>query len=142
MRGTQRFFKYGKNVEKATKFLFQRLVTNVRNTHDKRYKKNLYFECEQHEITDYVYAIDEREKIERELEIEKIRNLPIQKRIEAIRKVWEDAIFDFDFDGEDLSNICKLANVPIYEILKDEVELKIKVEKIKSGHMQTCFVFD
>ena len=142
LKGTQRFFKYGTNVEKATKFLFQRLVANVRNTHDKRYKKSLYFECEQHEATDYICAYDEREKIEREIEIEKIKNFPRQRRIEVIRKVWKDAVFDFDFDGEDLSNICKLANVPIHEILKDEVKLKIKVEKIKSGYMQTCFVFD
>ena len=125
----------------AIKKIVERLVANSRNVFDERYKR-LYYDIPQKvTFADWLGSKEQTKEIHDELEIEKIRNLPIQKRIEAIKKVWEDAIFDFDFDGEDLNNICKIANVPIHQILKDEVELKIKAEKTKQGNIQLCFAF-
>jgi len=140
LKGVQKFFEYGTDVEKATKFLFQRLIANVRNTHDRRYKKSLFFECEQYEATDYLCVYDERHVVEQELELEKIFNFPKSKRIKAVKKVWEEARFDLLFDGDDPHYICRLAGVSIFDVLENEVETKLKAEKTKLGHQQLFFV--
>jgi len=142
LKGVQKFFEYGTDVEKATKFLFQRLIANVRNTHDRRYKKSLFFECEQYEATDYLCVYDERHVVEQELELEKIFNFPKSKRIKAVKKVWEEARFDLLFDGDDLHYICRLAGVSIFDVLENEIEAELKAEKTKSGHKQLFFVVE
>ncbi|WOE70140.1 hypothetical protein RZR97_00830 [Hydrogenimonas thermophila] len=140
LQATQKFFNYDTDVKKAIRFLFQRLIANVRNTHDRRYKKSLFFECEQYEATEYLCMHDERHAIEQEIELEKIINLPKNKRIKAVKKAWEDARYDLEFNGDDLHHICRLADVSVLEVLNDEVEAELKAEKTKLGHQQLFFV--
>ena len=118
----------------------QRLVSNVRNTADERYV-HLYFENNGVVSTEeYNCTGDYRNEIENEILLEQLKKLPKEKRIEAVKKVWQEAAFDLNFDGEDLHNLCKIVNVSVLDVLRDEIEAELKAEKTKSGHKQLFFV--
>lgn len=148
LKGTQRFFRYGTDVEKATKFIFQRLVANVRNTHDKRYKKSLYFECEQYEATDYICAYDEREKIEREIELDELKkklsefSKPLLKQL--LKKAWKDIRTDLYVDEQDFIDFCLKFGLDenfAKEVFDEFGAYKITHQKTKQGNVQLCFAF-
>ena len=128
------------DINLAVQWLVQRLVSNVRNTADKRYA-HLHFENEGNvSAEEYNCTCDYRDIIDDEILLGEIKKLPKKHRINAVRKVWQEARFDLGFDKDDLQYVCKLADISAAEVLDNEVETELKAEKTKSGHRQLFFV--
>lgn len=138
--GPKRFFEYENDVASATKWLFQRILSNIKNSHNKKYKKSVFFECKEVDITDANCTIDIINKIEQELEFERIKKFTEKERIKAAKKVWQESLLDLDFDGEDLNQICRYLNISVFEVLGDKTATKIKAEETKLGHKQLFFI--
>lgn len=128
------------NVENAANWLVARLLNNMLNiTTNESYKM---YECpkfgEMHEsITSNK---NELEELEMELELSKLSKDEIKN---GLKKVWEDATFDMDFDIQDFELLCKKYGFKAKEILGyDPYELPVlKSELTGSGHSQLVLFF-
>lgn len=56
--------------------------------------------------------------VEEEIEFEKLKRLPQEQIIKALRDIWDEAIYDFEFDIDDFDELCKKVN------LKSETKFK------------------
>jgi len=74
-------------------------------------------------------------------DIEKFSKDEIKK---ALKVVWQDALFDSDFDAQDFKDLCSKYNFTTYEILAYELEekIKMKAETNENQHQQMMFDFD
>ena len=85
----------------------------------------------------------ELETIKNELEIERINKLDRKKIQEALKKVWEDSIYDIDFDILDFQDLCsKFGFIPKDIINYDPCLLpSISKQAINSSIYQLVLVF-
>lgn len=128
------------NVENAANWLVARLLNNMLNiTTNESYKM---YECpkfgEMHEsITS---SRNDYEELEMELELSKIDKQQIKN---GLKKVWENATFDMDFDLQDFELLCNKYGFKSSEILGyDPYELPVlKSEPTESGHSQLILFF-
>ena len=61
----------------------------------------------------------------------------------GLKNIWEESIFDEDFDYEDLKYLCNRFKIDISEISGNGVinMQKFKKEQAESGNFQLVFVF-
>lgn len=138
-RAASKFLKC-ENIENAVKWLLARLLNNMKNaTTNPNYKT---YCCpkfgEMHEsITS---SRNDYEELEMELELSKIDKQQIKS---GLKKVWDDAITDMDFDIQDFELLCKKYGFKAKEILGyDPYELPVlKSELTGSGHSQLVLFF-
>ncbi|MFA5501896.1 MAG: hypothetical protein WC253_04580 [Sulfurovaceae bacterium] len=73
-------------------------------------------------------------------DIEKFSKDEIKK---ALKVVWQDALFDSDFDAQDFSELCEKYNFSTFDILSYHLEekIKIKIETNENQHQQMMFDF-
>ncbi|SFP02488.1 hypothetical protein [Hydrogenimonas thermophila] len=138
LQGVKRFLNC-QNIDIAVNWLLQRIVANIKNTYDKRYK--MHFEnngtCE---INDYTskYTIDKQI----ETEIEKMKKIDKEKIKQGLKKVWKEVDHD-DFDIADFVELCEKHGFNAEEILgfKPIVNAQIKTQQVESGRSQLFFDF-
>lgn len=128
------------NVENAANWLVARLLNNMLNiTTNESYKM---YECpkfgEMHEsITS---SRNDYEELEMELELSKINKNEIKN---GLKKVWEDAVTDMDFDLQDFELLCRKYGFKAKEVLEYDPYIRpiFKGELTKSGHSQLVLFF-
>ena len=95
-------FIHCKNIENATSWLIQRIISNMRNiSKNNRYK--LYCEpkfCKLHE------NIESENDYQRVIELIDLEKVDSKTMILGLQKVWEDLKYDQDFDYEDFAELC------------------------------------
>jgi len=133
-RAAARFLRC-ENIENAVKWLIARILNNMKNaTTNPNYKT---YCCpkfgEMHE--NIASSKNDFKELEIEIELSKIGKKQIKN---GLKKVWEIATFDMDFDLEDFEDLCgkygfKSTEVLGYDPYKKQV---FKSELTASGHSQ------
>lgn len=138
-RAASKFLKC-ENIENAVKWLLARLLNNMKNaTTNPNYKTYCCPEFgELHE--NIASSKNDYEELEMELELSKIDKQQIKN---GLKKVWENATFDMDFDLQDFELLCNKYGFKSSEILGyDPYELPVlKSELTGSGHSQLVLFF-
>jgi len=139
LKAIKKFYKC-KNVKSAINFLIQRILNNMKNAgntkHKFAFKPPKFGDFDINNISN-TYVLDE------EIEIENLQKLDKETLKKGLKRVWEEAKFDEDFDLEDLKNLCSKYNINLYNVIKKE-ELEspnFGSYELKNGTKQTFLVF-
>ena len=137
------------DIEYLSKWLVSRLLNTMVNisTNIKylnylpSYKIRLYYEEEQAtlELDDKNFAY-----ILAEEDVKKILKYDRNKIKTGLKKVWEDAMDDKEFDLQDFQDLCHKYGFEMDDVLGyDPKQVPIiKVERTESGHSQFVLFFD
>lgn len=133
-------FMHCDSIENAVHWLVARILNNMVNiTTNKNYVLYTSPKFKDFDKNSF-YDANELKKIEDELTLEKLDKQTLKI---GLKKVWEDAIADKDFDLQDFEDLCckygfKMTDILGYDPNQAPV---IKIEKTESGHSQ-LFWFD
>ena len=139
LKGISRFLKC-ENIANAVSWLIERLLNNMRNiTTNQKYK--LYCAPSFGQLHENIKSNDELEAVLEFMELEKFDRDTIKKGLQTI---WENSIFEEDFDYFDMEYLCKKFGFEVSEIIGTEaINLqKYKKEQTGSGQVQLMMVFD
>ena len=139
LKGVSRFLKC-ENISNAVSWLIERLLNNMRNiTTNQKYK--LYCAPSFGQLHENIKSNDELEAVLELMELEKFDRDTIKKGLQTI---WENSIFEEDFDYFDMEYLCKKFGFEVSQIIGTEaINLqKYKKEQTGSGQVQLMMVFD
>ena len=139
LKGVSRFLKC-ENIANAVSWLIERLLNNMRNiTTNQKYK--LYCAPSFRQLHENIKSNDELEAVLELMELEKFDRDTIKK---GLQTMWENSIFEEDFDYFDMEYLCKKFGVEVSEIIETEaINLqKYKKEQTGSGQVQLMMVFE
>lgn len=138
-RAAKKFLRC-ENIENAVKWLLARILNNMKNaTTNPNYKTYCCPKIvEMHESV--ASPKNEFEELEMELELSKINKNEIKN---GLKKVWEDAVTDMDFDLEDFELLCRKYGFKAKEVLEYDPYIRpiFKGELTESGHSQLVLFF-
>jgi len=133
--------KFGKNdVESTIAWLIDRWINTFINlTTNSNYRD--YFDLSN--IVDYDDNLIFAESETIDLYVDDIKKFSRYEIKNALKVVWQDALFDCDFDLYDFKELCEKYNFKTIDILSYELEekIKIKIEKNENNHKQMMFDF-
>lgn len=139
LKGISRFLKC-ENISNAVSWLIERLLNNMRNiTTNQKYK--LYCAPSFGQLHENIKSNDELESVLEAMELERFDKETIRKGLQTI---WENAMFEEDFDYFDMEYLCKKFGFEVSEIVGTEaINLqKYKKEQTQRGQVQLMMVFD
>ena len=139
LKGISRFLKC-ENISNAVSWLIERLLNNMRNiTTNQKYK--LYCAPSFGQLHENIKSNDELEAVLVLMELEKFDKDTIKKGLQTI---WENSMFEEDFDYLDMEYLCKKFGFEASEIIGTQaINLqKYKKEQTQSGQVQLMMVFD
>ena len=139
LKGISRFLQC-ENIANAVSWLIERLLNNMRNiTTNQKYK--LYCAPSFGQLHENIKSNDELEAVLELMELEKFDRDTIKKGLQTI---WENSMFEEDFDYLDMEYLCKKFDLSIKEVFGTDnlVKLNLKKEQTESGHSQLVFVFE
>ena len=139
LKGVSRFLQC-ENISNAVSWLIERLLNNMRNiTTNQKYK--LYCAPSFGQLHENIKSNDELEAVLELMELEKFDRDTIKKGLQII---WENSMFEEDFDYFDMEYLCKKFGFEVSEIIGTQaINLqKYKKEQAESGHSQLVFVFE
>lgn len=132
-------FHGNKNIEDAARWLTSRILNNMRNlSTNSKYK--LYVAPKFQELHENIESDDQIEKSIELFDLKKIDKEVIKK---ALRQVWQESIFDNDFDAIDFQDLCKKFKLTPIDVLEFEIKNipEHTVEQAASGNSQLVFIF-
>jgi hypothetical protein len=138
LKGINKFLKC-ENIPNAVSWLIERLLNNMRNiTTNQKYK--LYCAPSFGQLHENIKSNDELEAVLELMELERFDRDTLKNGLQSI---WENSMFDEDFDYIDMEYLCKKFGFEVSEIVgNDAINLqKYKKEQTESGHSQLVFVF-
>jgi hypothetical protein len=138
LKSISRFLKC-ENISNAVSWLIERLLNNMRNiTTNQKYK--LYCAPSFCQLHENIKSNDELEAVIELIELERFDRNTLKK---GLHTIWENSMFDEDFDYIDMEYLCKKFGFEVSEIVgNDAINLqKYKKEQTESGHSQLVFVF-
>ena len=139
LKGISRFLKC-ENISNAVSWLIERLLNNMRNiTTNQKYK--LYCAPSFGQLHENIKSNDELETLLELMELEKFDRDTLKKGLQTI---WENSMFEEDFDYFDMEYLCKKFGFEVSEIVGTQaINLqKYKKEQTQSGQVQLMMVFD
>lgn len=139
LKGISRFLKC-ENISNAVSWLIERLLNNMRNiTTNQKYK--LYCAPSFGQLHENIKSNDELESVLELMELEKFDRDSLKKGLQTI---WENSMFEEDFDYFDMEYLCKKFGFEVSEIVGTQaINLqKYKKEQTGSGQVQLMMVFD
>jgi len=128
-----------KNIDDAIQWLLARLLNNMRNlSTNKKYK--LYISPKFLELHENIEADSELDKI---IELSELTKFDSNTLKAGLQQVWEDSIFDDDFDWVDFDELCEKFNFKGEKIIRNELATmpKSRKEQTESGNFQLVMVF-
>jgi len=145
LKGVQRLL-HCNNLEKATKWLIQRLIANMKNlAWNKDYKnnhKNLkVIEVEEYKIKSSLEKDKILDEIENEERIKELKKLDKDKLKQLLRMAWKKLKIDKEVDSIDFIDFCKKFNVDGKKIIEEEGDTKFGKEATREGHTQLTWLF-
>ena len=141
LRAIKNFLKC-ENIENAVSFLIQRLLNNMINiTTNKNYKNYINMQENAKYFDEEISDVDQ--KLEEVLQFEALKKISRCELQKGLKKVWEDSVFDTDFDLQDFEELCLKYAFRVEDIFTDKeiYLLKMRVEQTASGSSQLVFVF-
>lgn len=142
LRGIQRFFEC-ENIEQAINWLLSRLLNNMKNLSTNRayldYVDMEMFKKEAIEIQSFIEF-----KIDNELMYADINKLPREAIRGGLEKIYNDVLFDYDFDLQDFEELCTQYHFEAIDIIGYDPHqtANTKVELTASGNSQLTLFFD
>jgi len=134
-RSAAKFLKC-ENLENAVKWLLSRIINNMKNATTNQKYKTYYSPPNFREIHENIESSkNDFKELAIEIELSKIGKKQIKN---GLKKVWEIATFDMDFDLHDFEDLCGKYGFESTEVLGyDPHELPVlKSELTESGHSQ------
>lgn len=140
LKGVQRFLRC-QNIENAIKWIITRIIANMRNigtTTDNRYK--LHCTPSFGPLHKNITLNNFYDELLELIEIERLDRNTIKKGLQTL---WENSIFEEDFDHYDIEYLCNKYGIKITEIIGTEAIFfqKYKIEQAENGHFQLVIVF-
>ncbi len=130
LNGVKRFFKL-ENIEDKLNWLISRILNNMRNlTTNPKYK--LYFNPKKIDI--YKGNYKENDDFERMIQILDIQKLDKSIIKKGLYKVWQEAIYDKDFDYIDFTELCEKYGFEADEVVGSHVSTQIQFKKCQAGN--------
>lgn len=133
LKGISEFIKC-ENISNAVSWLIARLLNNMRNiTTNQKYK--LYCAPSFEQVYENIKSNDEHKAMLELMDLEKFDKDTLKKGLQTI---WENSMFDEDFDYFDIEYLCKKFGFEVSEIVDTEaIKLqKYKKEQTQSGQIQ------
>ncbi len=128
--------------QKTVAWIIDRWINTFINlTSNPNYKE--YIDISKIKITFYNEISTPNSNLEDILEFEKLQKLPQKQIIKALAEIWQEAIYDFEFDIDDFEELCQKFNLNSMNVLgKDNlVKLNLRKEQTESGNSQLVLVF-
>ena len=140
LKGVQRFLRC-QNIENAIKWIITRIIANMRNigtTTDNRYK--LHCTPSFGPLHKNITLNNFYDELLELIEIERLDRNTIKKGLQTL---WENSIYEEDFDHYDIEYLCNKYGIKITEIIGTEAIFfqKYKIEQAENGHFQLVIVF-
>lgn len=139
LKGVQRFLRC-QNIENAIKWIITRIIANMRNigTTDNRYK--LHCTPSFGPLHKNITLNNFYDELLELIEIERLDRNTIKKGLQTL---WENLIYEEDFDYYDIEYLCNKYGIKITEIIGTEAIFfqKYKIEQAENGHFQLFIVF-
>lgn len=139
LKGVQRFLRC-QNIENAIKWIITRIIANMRNigTTDNRYK--LHCTPSFGPLHKNITLNNFYDELLELIEIERLDRNTIKKGLQTL---WENSIYEEDFDHYDIEYLCNKYGIKITEIIGTEAIFfqKYKIEQAENGHYQLVIVF-
>ncbi len=130
LNGVKRFFKL-ENIEDKLNWLISRILNNMRNlTTNPKYK--LYFNPKKIDI--YKGNYKENDDFERMIQILDIQKLDKSIIKKGLYKVWQEAIYDKDFDYIDFTELCEKYGFEVDEVVGSHKSIQIQFKKCQTGN--------
>lgn len=128
------------SLEDVVNWLFERYISMLKNLFDTRYKNSLDFSFHI-DMDDFEHNTMEY-RLDNDIYLDEFLYFSDSTKIKIIQKLWEDNIFDLDFELEDLRCLCEKYQAPPPEtFLKIENVTKYEVKRNESGNSQLVFSF-
>lgn len=136
LTSVKRFYEYS-DTDMAVQWIIRRIISNMRNVgFDSRYKKNNSIELKEL----YEMLTPRTLDIETLIVFDDLYKVDKPILLRGLRKVWEDAQEDFDFDEIDFEELCEKFGFTINEVMGESILLKC--EQTTGGHRQLVLFFD
>lgn len=136
LASVKRFYECN-DTDMANRWLIRRIVSNMRNiAFDRRYKENNSVKLD--EI--YAMFIPRTIDIEMMIVFDDLHKLNKSTLLQGLKKVWEDAQEDFEFDEIDFKELCEKFGFTLNEVMGETILLK--AEQTAGGHQQLVLMFD
>lgn len=130
------FFNH-KSIDASIQWLIRRIISNMRNISlDPRYRGHVSISFV--EIYDALTPIMVNQ--DSEVLIDELYRLERSVLLQGLRRVWEDALEDYDFDEIDFAELCEKFGFLIEEVMEDS--LLFKAEQTAGGNRQLVLFFD
>ena len=131
LKGIKKFFLNCNNLENGLKWLISRILNNMRNIRTNPNFK-LFVNLR---ISNFEYEVyednDDFERMIQILDIQKLDKSIIKK---GLYKVWQEAIYDKDFDYIDFTELCEKYGFEADEVVGSHVSTQIQFKKCRSGN--------
>ncbi len=129
------------NIDDAANFIIQRLLNNMKNiTTNQNY--NEYATPPKFSILhDNIKVYDS--ELERALQLSDLKKISAEKLKQNLKKIWEEAILDFDFDLIDFENLCTSYGFSMEDVLdyNPYTTPEMKGELTECGNTQLVLIF-
>lgn len=136
LSSVKRFYEYNDS-DMASRWLIRRIVSNMCNCgFDCRYKNNNNMKLDELYERLIPRAID----METSILIEDLYKLNKSTLVEGLKKVWEEAKEDFDFDEIDFADLCRIFGFTVNEVMGEHTIL-LKAEQTPGGNQQLVLMF-
>lgn len=121
-------------------WFFDRYVNTMKNIVDKRYRFSIQ--------ATILVSINQDEEVvdtcnlDSIVALDKFSNYEESEKIKILKKVWEQNIFDLDFDINDMAELCERYRAPPPQsFLSINEKIETGVEQDENGRSQLVFIF-
>jgi hypothetical protein len=127
------------SLENTITWLFDRHVNSLKNLFDKNYKLSL--------STSFLSNYDDQEiiyiqNIHDDIALLEFVTFDINEKIKILKKVWDDNFYDFEFNLQEMKELCtKYGAPPPHSFLDTKNIEKYEAVQAENGHFQLVFTF-
>lgn len=138
LKSVQKFYG-NKNIENAARWLISRILNNMRNLSTNS-KYRLYAAPVFQELHE---DIESEVQVEKSIELLDLTKFSQEVIKTGLKRVWEESIYDNDFDVIDFEDLCEKFKLTPFSVLGFEIKNRPEytVEQAASGNSQLVFTF-
>ena len=131
--------KHSNSLEKTIIWLLDRHVNALKNLFDTRYTNSIDFTI----LVDYEeVVVESKDNMMSEVILSDFHSYSRFQKVKILKKLWDDNLYDYDFNLEDLEELCeKYSAPPALSFIKLEKTKKYETEQTESGNSQLVFTF-
>lgn len=134
LKSVKRF--YCSSIDESIRWIIRRVISNIRNiAFDSRYRRHISVKKLFHDESTILLP----DSIDIEVMIDELHRFDRLIIFQGLRKTWDDAKEDFDFDEIDFQELCEKFGFTVEEVMGDT--LLLKAEQTAGGNRQLVLFF-